>query len=68
MPEHREFFEVGKEIETWHTVRELVEKIRYYLNHEAERLAIAEAGRQRALTSQTWAHRFRSLFDALGLH
>jgi hypothetical protein len=68
MPGHREFFEVGKEIETWRTVGELVEKIRYYLNHEADRRAIAEAGRQRALTSHTWAHRFRSLFDALGLH
>jgi len=68
MPEHREFFAVGKEIETWRTVGELVEKIRYYLDHEAERRAIAEAGRRRALTSHTWAHRFRSLLDALGLH
>jgi len=67
MPEHREFFDVGKEIETWRTVGELLDKVRYYLSHEHERRAIAEAGRRRALNSQTWAHRFESLFDALGL-
>jgi hypothetical protein len=67
-PEQREFFDVGKEIETWRTFEELVEKIRYYLGHEAERHAIAQAGRRRALAGQTWAHRFRGLFDALGFH
>lgn len=68
MPEHREFFALGKEIETWRTPAELVDKIRYYLSHDSERRAIAEAGRRRALSSQTWMHRFKLLFDALGLH
>lgn len=67
MPEHREFFAVGKEIETWRTVDELIDKIHYYLAHGAERRAIADAGHRRALASQTWAHRFRTLLDALAL-
>jgi len=67
MPEHREFFAVGKEIDTWRTVDELIDKIRYYLAHDAERRAIADAGRRRALAGQTWAHRFASLFEALAL-
>ncbi len=67
MPEHREFFEVGKEIVTWRTVGELLEKTRYYLEHELERRAIAEAGRRRALSAHTWVHRFQGLFGDLGL-
>lgn len=65
--EHREFFELGREIETWRSPGELIEKIRHYLMHEKARRSIAEAGQRRALSSQTWAHRFNELFARLGL-
>lgn len=67
VPEYTAFFRPGAEVETWSTPGELLEKIRYYLAHESERKAIADAGRNRALSEHTWAHRFRDLFIELGL-
>ena len=45
------YFEDGLECAFFNNADDLVDKIRYYLAHEDERRAIAEAGRQRALTS-----------------
>ena len=42
-------FEVGKELEVFRTDAELVDKVRYYLDHEEERNRIAQAGRERVL-------------------
>ena len=65
--EYEEFFRPGVEIETWETPRELIDKIRYYLDHGDERRRIAAAGRQRALADHTWDKRFSMLFAELGL-
>jgi spore maturation protein CgeB len=48
-PNLRELFEPGHEIETFKTTNEMVEKIRYYLNHESERQAIAKRGQKKCL-------------------
>jgi spore maturation protein CgeB len=66
--EYGEFFVEGREVETWRTVGELIEKVRYYLEHDSERAAIAAAGQRRALRDHLWAHRFSSLFATLGIH
>lgn len=66
-PDYAEFFEEGREVETWRTVGELIEKIRYYLHHESERASIAVAGQQRALREHLWTHRFTDLFSKLGI-
>jgi spore maturation protein CgeB len=66
-PEYAEFFVDGREVETWRTVGELIEKIRYYLGHESERAAVAGAGRRRALAEHLWTHRFSCLFSKLGI-
>lgn len=42
-------FEPGREMECFETPEEMVEKIRYYLSHDAEREAIARAGYERWL-------------------
>jgi spore maturation protein CgeB len=67
VPEYADFFVPGKEVETWRTVNELIDKIRYYLSHEGERAAIAAAGQRRACRDHLWMHRFSDLFAKLGL-
>ncbi|OGP38365.1 MAG: hypothetical protein A2X93_04460 [Deltaproteobacteria bacterium GWC2_56_8] len=49
VPGIEEAYEPGKEVEVFDSRDELVEKIRYYLAHNAERSAIAEAGHERAV-------------------
>lgn len=41
------FFEVGKEIESYRNADELIDKIKYYLDHDAEREEIAINGFRR---------------------
>ena len=65
--EYDEFFRAGVEVETWATVEELIDKIRYYLRHDGERRRIAAAGRRRAVAEHTWDKRFSMLFAELGL-
>lgn len=48
--EHRRLFVEGEEAEFFATYDELLEKIRFYLEHPKERALVAAAGRQRCLT------------------
>lgn len=64
-PELAEHFAEGKEIETYSTPRECAEKIRYYLEHEEEREAVAAAGRRRAARDHTWDRRFEGLLGVI---
>lgn len=43
-----EYFEIGKELETYSSEEELLEKIGYYLTHEEERQSIARNGYEKA--------------------
>ena len=51
--EHQELFEENKEAVFFdnNNPKKLLEKVRYYLEHEEEREAIAKAGRKRCLKS-----------------
>lgn len=64
-PDLSTLFAVGKEMATYHSIEDCVNNTRYYLAHDAEREAIAHAGRQRAATEHTWDHRFNALLNAL---
>ncbi len=66
-PDLEELFVIGKEIETYKSPEECVEKVRYYINHPAEAEAIGKAGRARAERDHTWEKRFEGLFEVLGL-
>lgn len=54
-----EYFEIGKDLETYASEEELLEKCRYYLSHEEDRLQIAENGYQKV-------KQFHSLEQRLG--
>lgn len=58
------YFDVGKDIETFADDGELREKIRHYLDHPEERLAIAAAGRRRCLEEHGMSRRIH-VFDGL---
>jgi spore maturation protein CgeB len=52
-----QYFETGKEIETYHDERELIDKIDYYLAHHKERQEIARRGQQRCLSDYSMEKR-----------
>jgi spore maturation protein CgeB len=62
-----EYYTPNREIVIFENAEDLVEKCRYYLAHEGERYAIAEAGARRTLLEHTYAHRFREIFQRMGL-
>jgi len=62
-----ELFEIGKEIETYSSARELREKVEYYLNHEEERIQIAAAGKKKFYELYTWEQRAKDFSLKVGL-
>jgi spore maturation protein CgeB len=67
MPELAEFFVPGREVVTYRTLDELVEKCVYYLEHADERERIRVAGHERALRDHTWQRRLTEAFREVGL-
>ncbi|OXM17110.1 CgeB family protein [Paenibacillus herberti] len=62
------YYTPGRDLATFRTASQLISKIRYYLNHEDERRAIAIRGMLRTLREHTFTARVGSLLDQLGLH
>jgi hypothetical protein len=60
-----ELFEQGREVVTYENGDELVERVRYYLEHDDERQAIARAGQARTLREHTYAQRMEELLTIL---
>lgn len=59
-PQHLESYVEGREAEFFETPEELVRKARFYLDHDAERIAIAKAGHDRCVGDDyTWARYMR---------
>jgi spore maturation protein CgeB len=61
------YYQDGREIATFTGTISLIDQIRYYLGHEAERARIAEAGYRRTLAEHTYAARFQQIFSRMGL-
>jgi spore maturation protein CgeB len=59
---HR-LFEVGKEVVVYRTPEECAELIRYYLDHDDEREAIAGAGQRRTLRDYSYHQRMQELVE-----
>ena len=65
--EIEDFYEPGKEIETYRSHEEFIDRARYLLGHEAHAERLREAGYARARADHTWARRMALLFDRIGL-
>lgn len=56
-----ELFRIGTEAETYKSVDELAEKIKYYLANDSKRDKIARAGQRRTLSEHTYFNRMKEL-------
>jgi Flp pilus assembly protein TadD len=61
-----DYFEEGKEVVTYATEDEMIEKARFYLANDSAREAIADAAYRRTLAEHTWHHRFDEIFARAG--
>ena len=61
-----EFYELGKEIDTYESPGELVDKTNYYLNNPSAAESLRAAGYLRATKDHTWKRRFEELFLKVG--
>ena len=60
-----EMFEPGREVVTYRTAAECAELIGYYVEHDAERDAIARAGQRRTLREHSYDQRMQELVDVV---
>jgi len=58
-------YEDGKEIVVFHSTDDLIDKCRYYLEHDNEREAIARRGHERTIREHTWQHRLNDIFETI---
>jgi spore maturation protein CgeB len=56
-----DLFEPGREVVTYQSEDELVEKLRHYSRHDDERRRIATSGQARTLSEHTYANRIAEL-------
>ena len=60
-----DYFIIGKEIEVFHDVDELMEKIAWYLSHEEERLKIAMNGYLKVREKFSYTHQLQQIIQTV---
>jgi spore maturation protein CgeB len=60
-----DYYLENKEIVCFEGNDDLIEKIKYYLEHEEERIKIAQSGYERTLHEHTYVHRFNQIFEQI---
>lgn len=60
-----DFFVIGKEIEVFHDLDELLEKTAYYLSHEEERLRIAMNGYLKVRDNFSYTHQVKHILQTI---
>lgn len=60
-----EYFEIGKDLEVYESMEDLIYKIDYYLHHEAERIEIALNGYEKTAAYHTYEMRLASMLKIL---
>ncbi|MEA2235595.1 MAG: hypothetical protein QOC81_319 [Thermoanaerobaculia bacterium] len=66
-PSLERYYEPGKEFVAFEDLDDCAEKVRYYASHESERARIARAYHDRTRAEHMWTHRFKQMFDDIGL-
>ena len=67
LPTLGELFEDGKHLVTYKSYDDMVEKAKYYLEHDEEREKIAEAGYQEAIKNHTYQNRIERIAKIVGI-
>lgn len=65
-PELAEYFEEGKELVLFYSKEDCLDKIAYYLDHEEERVQIAEAGCRKVGELFSYRRQLGKIFEVLG--
>lgn len=60
-----EYFEIGKDLETYESMEELEQKVQYYLTHEEERVEIAVSGYEKVARHHTYEQRLAQMIQIL---
>lgn len=63
--ELEDMFVIGKDLECYSSLDELIDKCRYYLSHEEERAAIARCGYEKVCAAHTHIHRMNQMLKNL---
>lgn len=64
-PGLEKLFDIGKEVAVYESPEDLIQKVRYYLDHPIERQAIASAGYARVKRDHTYLQRAKQLCSIL---
>ncbi len=59
----QEMFEPGREVAAYRSVEECIELIKHYLEHEEDRMTVAQAGQARTLRDHTYQNRMQQLVE-----
>lgn len=65
IPTLSELFEDGKDLVTYKTLDEMVEKARYYIKHDDEREEIAASGYKKFIENHTYRHRIEKILSTI---
>ena len=65
-PEIPEYFEIGKDLDVYESIPDLINKIEYYLTHPEIRMQIAENGHKKVLEHHTYDIRVQEMLELLG--
>jgi spore maturation protein CgeB len=67
VPHLERYFELDREVAVYDGPDDLVDKLRYWHEHDEERREVADAGYGRVIAEHTYDHRFAAIFRELGL-
>jgi spore maturation protein CgeB len=60
------YYQRDQEIICFSSLQDLIQKIQYFLSHDDEREAVAQAGYHRTIQEHTYVHRFADIFRIAG--